>query len=222
MRNVVDRFNAWGIFGMGRVSVDPAECRCSGVNPGEKMADIGMAEFPGPFPISNHWNKGASGSCVREQHEMREMRAFFRAGKLKTREACLRKLVEYADDPVPVSRILDVVRGTVVFACPCDLALFFAFLESEFAVVRVKNRFASPIEGSFRDVLLNFRFQQGGLGDMIVELQLSLEPFDAMKKFLHNTYKVLRCDSPDMFQQTERVFGPPEDAAGSNSAGENN
>jgi len=54
-------------------------------------------------------------------------------------------------------------------------------------ILNVKDRIASPPASGYRDVLLNVEF-----GDVIVEIQLHLAPFLALKKSMHKTYKVAR------------------------------
>merc|ERR1712107_138756 len=95
----------------------------------------------------------------------------------------------------------------VVFACPYHLAVFAAFIESEFKVVRLRNRFSDPPEdGSIvPDVLLNFEYFHHGL-TQIVELQLSLEMFFALKRFQYKPQCVLQHSDAESFVRSKEVF----------------
>lgn len=138
------------------------------------------------------------------------LRAVLRAGPLKKRAACVRKIEQdYTGEMEPVRHVLDFVRVTIIFACPYHIALFFTLVSTRLRVVRVKNRFLEPVRDTeYRDILLNIDFEHDGTRH-IVEMQLTLEVIAALKRFQHKPYAVLRQITLDHFRMADSVFRMP-------------
>lgn len=115
-------------------------------------------------------------------------------------------LIDYGGETEPARYVCDVVRATLIFADPYHLAVFYELLPKRFSVVRVKNRFASPVgDSGYRDIMLNLLFEHEGL-QMVVELQLALEMLVALKNYLHHSYEVLRHATRSSFLAAPCVF----------------
>ena len=163
--------------------------------------------------------------CFGRRRTMPAIRAHLHAPmEVKKEKACLRKIeVDYAEAAEPARQVLDIVRVTVIFACPYHLTVFIALVEDHFHVVRTKNRFREPLAGSeYRDFLLNILFEHEGVRQ-VVEMQLSLEILMALKRFQHKPYGVLRHDTLENFRKADPVFykdaansdhGPTPDVVG--------
>ena len=117
----------------------------------------------------------------------------FQPGPLKRKERIVEKAKQ--DYKGNYSRVVDVVRASAIFLYPTDLTAFLKRLttadhsDSSLEVVRVKDRFNSPIIGGYRDILLNVRV----VGNHHVgELQLHLKNIRAIKPRAPRLYEVLR------------------------------
>ncbi len=88
------------------------------------------------------------------------------------------------------AHLLDIARGTIKFDRVDDLyrALQKIDASNQVKVVRIKDRFAKPAEGGYRDLLVNLRLPSG----FITELQLNLSQIMAIKKQGHQIYRKMR------------------------------
>ena len=80
------------------------------------------------------------------------------AGPVKAKERINEKLrTDYKDEPYPAAAsLLDILRASIVVDDPYALAVCAAYVQKEFAAVRMKNRFASdPVESVSVDRLLS-------------------------------------------------------------------
>jgi hypothetical protein len=102
------------------------------------------------------------------------------------------------------ARLLDVVRGLVVSPSVDHLVKCYERICASFTVLRVKNGFAddeTPQFG-FRQILMNVACP-GGVGTeeegtaMVVEVQLNLASYVAVKHTIHRFYSVLRCTNEE-------------------------
>lgn len=129
--------------------------------------------------------------------------AHLRIGEIKTLHRCREKtLVDYlasAEHPArPASRYLvDTLRCTFTFEDPVALAVGFWLLHSipHCRVVRVKNKLIDETEpAETRTVILvNLEMAQlCVLGTLIVEVQLTFQGFNDVKKAQHPLYKFIR------------------------------
>merc|ERR1719271_1297021 len=79
-------------------------------------------------------------------------------GPVKTKERMAEKLrADYKNEPYPqAASLVDILRATIVLKDPYALAVCAAYLQKEFAAVRLKNRFASDsVESVSVDRLLS-------------------------------------------------------------------
>ena len=91
------------------------------------------------------------------------------------------------------SKVVDIVRASAVFDNAADLARLVASLSddgaTEVKVVRVKDRFSTPISGGYRDMLLNVRVRSI---PHVGELQLHIGGIISIKPKAHRVYEILR------------------------------
>jgi hypothetical protein len=86
---------------------------------------------------------------------------------LKGRARAMEKIAtDYDND---ASRIVDLARSSVVFRRPAQVAAALRGICARSRVIRVKDRFAKPVNG-YRDILLNIEMGNGH----VVEMQLHL------------------------------------------------
>jgi len=107
---------------------------------------------------------------------------------LKSRKSAERKLADFNGD---ASQLLDIVRGTVACNTVEEVRTAAkAFMEKYGErVVRVKDRIVMPVQGGYRDILVNFRTDTG----VIAELQFnSDEMIKAKLGDGHRMYEALR------------------------------
>jgi len=108
-------------------------------------------------------------------------------GRMKNRGRVLEKA---ATDNMPVSSVLDLVRATVVVDRAEDISDVMRYLRA--AGIRVarrpKNRFSSPTEVNYRDLMFNIRYPNGHIG----ELQVNLRPMLQAKEVGHAFYESVR------------------------------
>ncbi len=155
------------------------------------------------FPVST---TTARQSCLCLKNR-RRLRGYLQTAPVKGAEGIKRKILnDYGNEAEPARYVCDVVRATVVFADPYNLAVFFEMLPKHFSFVRVKNRFTNPVGTSgYRDITLNLLFEHDGQ-QMVVELQLALEMLLALKAYLHDFYEVLRHENLASFMATQPIF----------------
>lgn len=122
---------------------------------------------------------------------------------LKARERSLEKIAaDYGGD---ASRITDIARSSVIFETESQVLQALDMLQDDMNVIRIKNRFQSPVNG-YRDVLLNILMPNGH----IVEMQLHLRSILEVKyKFGDNIYQEIRSIEADA-EQEQRDLTPSE------------
>ena len=93
------------------------------------------------------------------------------------------------------SRLLDIVRGGIVYNTLADLNHARDNIKSElqnFApnaeIVRIKDRFKHPTRSGYRDILLHIRMSNG----LIAEFRLHLKAFLELKEQEYKTYNAIR------------------------------
>mmetsp|Transcript_6097 Transcript_6097/g.10411 ORF Transcript_6097/g.10411 Transcript_6097/m.10411 type:complete len:815 (-) Transcript_6097:21-2465(-) len=90
------------------------------------------------------------------------------------------------------SRLTDMVRGSVVCSDPWKVMDSWQETDTVARVLRVKNRFASPVNG-YRDFLLNIEVTPPQGAKYIVELQIHLKSMmDYKNKIGHKIYEDIR------------------------------
>eukprot|EP00948_MAST-09A_sp_MAST-9A-sp1_P001807 g1807.t1 len=104
---------------------------------------------------------------------------------LKSKNRCKEKADnEYAGD---VSRLVDIVRCSVVVDNEHDLSEVAKHLLEQNVVVRFKNRFREPLWNGYRDALFNIK-----IGNFICEVQLHLTACLSKKEESHKYYEFFR------------------------------
>lgn len=95
--------------------------------------------------------------------------------------------IKYKNDP---NRVIDVVRGTFVFASAGDLAYAAEVLYGEFNIAQKKNDIGRKTDTGYRDMKLNVRLDTG----FMAEIQLQLQSLNDAKKAGggHALYKLIR------------------------------
>ena len=92
-----------------------------------------------------------------------------------------------------MSRIVDIVRASAIFATMLQLAVALETLLSDgcenLVVVRAKDRLNHPTSFGYMDFLLNVRLRHG---THVAELQLHLGPIHDIKPLCHRVYSLLR------------------------------
>jgi hypothetical protein len=105
---------------------------------------------------------------------------------LKGRERATEKIeAEYHGD---ASRIFDLCRSTIEYESIGDLYHGLDSIAHELHVIRLKDRFAHPLESGYRDILMNVRMTNGH----VCEIQLHLRQILAVKEREHKLYEVTR------------------------------
>jgi hypothetical protein len=94
---------------------------------------------------------------------------------LKGRARAMEKIkADYSGD---VSKIIDVSRASIVLKTADDIKLAVKLVQERAKVFRMKDRFASPVDG-YRDVMFNLEMPNGH----ICELQVQLESIQQVKE----------------------------------------
>ena len=87
---------------------------------------------------------------------------------------------------------MDAVRSSAIFKTFAQLTLAVRALMADgcrLIVVRAKDRFNSPLDSGYRDMLLNVRLEGS---DHVGELQLHLRTIIDIKEAAHRTYALMR------------------------------
>lgn len=122
---------------------------------------------------------------------------------LKTRKRSEEKIA--ADYNGDASRITDLARSSVIFATESQVLQALEALQQDMNVIRIKNRFANPVNG-YRDVLLNISMPN----QHIVEMQLHLRTIlDAKYEFGDKIYQEIRTIEANAIQE-KRNLTPDE------------
>ena len=115
----------------------------------------------------------------------------YHPGPNKTRARAIEKIEkDYSGDH---TKLVDVVRASAIFMTLMQLARFADALLAPgcaMVVVRAKDRFNSPLDSGYRDVLLNVKLRAGD--DYVFELQLHLQTIIDIKEAAHRTYALMR------------------------------
>jgi hypothetical protein len=105
---------------------------------------------------------------------------------LKGRERATEKInADYGGD---ASRLFDITRATIEYESVEKLYHGLDKISTRLVVVRLKDRFAKPLESGYRDILMNVRMPNGHIG----EVQLHLKQILAVKEEEHKGYEVVR------------------------------
>ena len=114
---------------------------------------------------------------------------------LKTRERSMEKIAaDYGGD---ASRIMDIVRSSVIFETEEQVLEALNILRQDMNVLRIKNRFESPVNG-YRDVLLNILMPNGHIAEMQLHLRSIL---DVKYKFGDKIYQKIRTIEADAIKE---------------------
>lgn len=110
---------------------------------------------------------------------------------IKKIERSSEKLIRETDDgngnPNP-EQMRDLLRATVIVPRVEDVNKAIAAVHDKFQVVRVKNRFETPTEAGYRDVLINVRLPDG----LQAEIQVNVPAMMLAKKAGHKLYSLMR------------------------------
>lgn len=87
-----------------------------------------------------------------------------------------------------VNLIRDMLRATVVVPNVSDVQAAIEQVRANFEVVRIKDRFATPTESGYRDVLINVLTPDG----MMAEIQINVPAMLAVKSEGHKLYEMAR------------------------------
>jgi hypothetical protein len=139
---------------------------------------------------------------------------------IKSLKRAAEKLVMEAGGDVNLIR--DMLRATIVVQKLSDVQRAIEQVQQNFEIVRIKNRFETPTESGYRDVLINVRMPDGTVG----EIQVNLPQMLAAKAEGHKLYemaRVLPAGDPRRVQLEElqaRLYAEAFDSAtnASNSA----
>ena len=123
------------------------------------------------------------------------MNPMFVVEPLKPRSRCAEKAkAKYGGD---ASRVLDVVRGSIVAETELEVLELYAKLSRGLDIVRVKNRFDKPGITGYKDLLLTIAVPIGD-AEHLCELQLHLrEVYDlsSLRVVLFFSTLLPRCDA---------------------------
>ena len=119
----------------------------------------------------------------------------FVVAPMKTKKRILEK-VKKDYHGIQYHKVVDVVRASAIFSYPTDLAAFIRKLSQPpdkhgggMVVLRVKDRFNSPLSGGYRDMLVNVRVSGS---HFVGELQLHLKKIKAVQAKAPRIYEVMR------------------------------
>ncbi|HAS42005.1 MAG TPA: hypothetical protein DCS93_16100 [Microscillaceae bacterium] len=134
-------------------------------------------------------------------------RGFRHVGEVKTApvkgiERSLEKVVgKYKNNP---DKVIDAVRGTIVFDTLQDLRRGYEHLIQELNVVQVKNEIGTGGTSKYRDTKLNIRLSRES-GGMMAELQLQLSRLNQTKEREggHEIYELARADKEIVYTDKE-------------------
>lgn len=111
--------------------------------------------------------------------------------------------------------IKDLVRASIVVPTEADVPKAVRAIRDNFDVIKVKDRFESPMPTGYRDVLINVRLPDGTIG----EVQVHIPEMLAAKELGHLLYEIQR-NLPDGMETTRfvqaqsRFYGGAYEAAG--------
>lgn len=110
--------------------------------------------------------------------------------------------------------IKDLVRASIVVRSEEEVADAIAAVRETLDVVRVKDRFAKPLDTGYRDVLMNVRLPDG----LMAELQIHIPEMLAAKELGHLLYEIERALPPGeeksrLVAAQGRLYGAAYDAA---------
>ncbi|OJJ19860.1 hypothetical protein BKI52_15375 [marine bacterium AO1-C] len=133
--------------------------------------------------------------------------AFRHVGEVKTApvkgiERSLEKVVgKYKNNP---DKVIDAVRGTIVFDTLQDLRAGYEHLRRTLNVVQVKNEIGTGGTSKYRDTKLNIRLSRES-GGMMAELQLQLSRLNQTKEREggHEIYELARADKEITYRDKE-------------------
>ena len=122
---------------------------------------------------------------------------------LKTRERAREKIAaDYGGD---ASRITDLARSSVIFDTEEQVLQALDILRQDMNVIRIKNRFAKPVNG-YRDVLLNVLMPNKHIAEMQLHLRSIL---DVKYEFGDKLYQEIRTIEANALKE-ERDLTPDE------------
>jgi hypothetical protein len=105
---------------------------------------------------------------------------------LKGRARAMEKIeADYKGD---ASRLFDICRSTIEYGSIVDLYHGLEAIAHQLKIIRLKDRFARPLENGYRDILMNVRMANRH----ICEIQLHLKQIRAVKEDEHKRYEVTR------------------------------
>lgn len=148
----------------------------------------------------------------------KQLGAEAKTAPVKSAKRSVEKL--YADEletgmPATPESIRDLVRATIVVPTEADVPKAVRAIRDNFDVIKVKDRFESPMPTGYRDVLLNVRLPDGSIG----EVQVHIPEMLAAKELGHLLYEIERV-LPDGMERTRfvqaqsRFYGGAYEAAG--------
>ncbi|MEO1589686.1 MAG: DUF4157 domain-containing protein [Cyanobacteria bacterium J06632_22] len=115
-----------------------------------------------------------------------------KVGAMKGQERALFK-TEYKYDG-DSENLVDLVRGTLVCADVSDVIATFKVVKQRANVLRVKNRFAQPMDG-YRDIMINVEMSNGHVAEIQISMQAMQDAKDKRvdgKESGHDLYKKVR------------------------------
>ncbi|MEL6130535.1 MAG: DUF4157 domain-containing protein [Cyanobacteria bacterium J06554_6] len=115
-----------------------------------------------------------------------------KVGAMKGQERALFK-TEYKYDG-DSENLVDLVRGTLVCADVSDVIATFKVVKQRANVLRVKNRFAQPMDG-YRDIMVNVEMSNGHVAEIQISMQAMQDAKDKRvdgKESGHDLYKKVR------------------------------
>ena len=118
---------------------------------------------------------------------------------LKTRDRAMEKIAaDYAGD---AARITDLARSSVIFKTEEQVLQALKMLQDNMNVIRIKNRFQSPVNG-YRDVLLNVLMPNGHIAEVQLHLRSILE---TKYKYGDEIYREIRTIEADAEQERRDI-----------------
>ena len=118
---------------------------------------------------------------------------------LKTRDRAMEKIAaDYAGD---AARITDLARSSVIFKTEEQVLQALKMLQDNMNVIRIKNRFQSPVNG-YRDVLLNVLMPNGHIAEVQLHLLSILE---TKYKYGDEIYREIRTIEADAEQERRDI-----------------
>jgi len=119
---------------------------------------------------------------------------------LKSRKRSIEKaIVDYDGD---IKKVKDILRGSIVSRVYGRIDNIVQDIKKNFDVIRIKDRFKSPRENEYRDLLINVK-----INDVIAEIQVHIKELLKVKNYInHLFYEIARTINAQSNKENRDLF----------------